>query len=109
VGLRAPHRFGAVLCQSGSFWWKSNTPDDLEAEWLAGQFADSRRLPLRFHLQVGLDEWVNLQPNRHLHNVLRAKGYPVTYREFAGGHDRACWRALLADGLIDLLGAHHDN
>ncbi|MGH9768813.1 MAG: hypothetical protein ACREAB_15385 [Blastocatellia bacterium] len=35
---------------------------------------------------------------------LVAKGYPVTYSEYNGGHDMLCWRGSLADGLIALVG-----
>jgi enterochelin esterase-like enzyme len=31
-------------------------------------------------------------------------GRDVTYREFRGGHDHACWRGSLADGIAHLLG-----
>ena len=72
------------------------------------------RLPLRFYLTAGSFEaqfWggpggVNgtLESNRHMRDVLLAKGYEVQYQEFIGGHDYLSWRGLLADGLIALLG-----
>jgi hypothetical protein len=34
--------------------------------------------------------------------VLVARGYPVTFSEFTGGHDYLTWRNSLADGLIAL-------
>ena len=49
-----------------------------------------------------LDE-TNLMGNRHLRDVLLAKGYDVIYREVGGGHDFVHWRAMLADGLMTLL------
>ena len=52
--------------------------------------------------ELVLDE-TNLMSNRHLRDVLRAKGYDVTYREVGGGHDFVHWRAMLADGLMTLL------
>ncbi|MEV7230854.1 enterochelin esterase [Polymorphospora sp. NPDC051019] len=105
AGLTAPDRFGNVLAQSGAFWWQSGTPDDAGAEWLGHEYAVTARRPLRLHLEVGLDEWVNLRPNRHLRDVLLARGYPVNYLEFAGGHDRLCWRERFGDALASLLGA----
>jgi enterochelin esterase-like enzyme len=104
AGLRAPERFGNVLTQSGAFWWQSSTPDDAGAERLAHDYAITPRRPLRLHVEVGLDEWVNVRPNRHLRDVLLARGYPVTYAEFAGGHDRLCWRERIGDALVGLFG-----
>ena len=118
AGFRHPETFGIILSQSGSYWWtppRSDNPDDfdLEAEpnWLANQFILSPRLPLRFYMDAGSDE-VDLSgrgssiliPNRHLRDVLLAKGYEVHYQEFSGGHDFLSWRGTLADGLIVLMG-----
>jgi enterochelin esterase family protein len=109
AALQAPHIFGNVLSQSGSYWWRPE--GDPEHEWLARQFAERPKLPLRFYLNVGQLETVStpgggptqLVVNRHLRDVLRAKGYDVKYEEFLGGHTLLCWRGLLAAGLKAVL------
>ncbi|OON79641.1 enterochelin esterase [Streptomyces tsukubensis] len=96
----APGRFGNVLAQSGSFWW----PDGPDAEWLTRALADSPRLPVRFWLSFGEQEWVALPAAGRLRDTLAAAGYDdAVYREFNGGHDYLCWRTELADGLVELL------
>jgi enterochelin esterase-like enzyme len=99
-GLRRPDRFGLVLSQSGAF--QRGGP---------GAFAVEERLPLRFYLDVGAFETMTFQllgsifhANLHMRDVLVAKGYDVTFREFPGGHDYFWWRETVADGLIALLG-----
>lgn len=100
AALTAPGRFGNVLAQSGSFWW----PDGPDAEWLTARIAESPRLPVRFWLSFGEQEWVALPAARRLRDTLASAGYEdATYREFNGGHDYLCWRTELADGLVDLL------
>lgn len=42
--------------------------------------------------------------NRHVRDLLIAKGYDVSYHEYSGAHDFATWRGSLADGLIALAG-----
>lgn len=100
AALRRPDRFGLVLSMSGSF----QRP-------LAGEYARADRLPIRFYLDAGRLETSAffefgplLHANRHLRDVLIAKGYDVTYREFPGGHDFLWWRETVADGLAALLG-----
>jgi enterochelin esterase family protein len=100
AGVVAPHRFGNVLAQSGSFWW----PVGPDAEWLTRTLADRPRLPVRFRLSFGEQEWVALPAARRLRDTLAGKGYEFSYREFNGGHDYLCWRVELADGLVELLG-----
>jgi enterochelin esterase-like enzyme len=72
------------------------------------QFETTQKLPLRFYLEAGLfetDAPLNiLTENRRRRDVLKAKGYPITYSEFAGRHDYLNWRGSLADGLIALAG-----
>lgn len=112
TGLRCSDTFGKVLSQSGWFAWKPDNEE--EYEWLPRQFAMHPRLPPRFYLDVGLLENNNygepetcptlLLSNRHMRTVLQAKGYPVHYAEFNGGHDGVNWRGTLSDGLIALIG-----
>jgi enterochelin esterase-like enzyme len=118
AGLRHPETFGSILSQSGSYWWtppRSDNPSDFdlnaEPNWLANQYIMSPRLPLRFYMDAGSDEFDPsghgsgiLEPSRHMRDVLLAKGYEVHYQEFQGGHDYLSWRGTLADGLIVLMG-----
>ena len=114
-GLQHPHVFGNVLSQSASLsYWPGYTtkfPDyDTPTGWLTQKFADIDRLPLRFYLEVGLFERqpaINVDPvleHRRFRDVLKAKGYPIVYSEFYGGHDYVCWRGSLAHGLTAMLG-----
>ncbi len=115
AAFRYPEVFGNVLSQSGAYWWKPdvmNPKDEGEHEWLTKQFAASPKLPVRFYLDIGLMESFPgpangpslLITNRHLRDVLQAKGYVIHYREFNGGHEVLNWRGTLADGLLLLLG-----
>lgn len=91
AALRRPDVFGNVLSQSGAFNWKSadewQSAGESEWEWLIHEFERTPRLPLRFWLDVGEFETVPqfgptpeedgptlLATNRHLRDVLRAKG-----------------------------------
>lgn len=103
TAMRHPEVFGNVLSQSGSYQYRPDYP-----EGLISQFARRARLPIRFYLEAGLME-VNETPsllheNRHLRDVLEAKGYGVTYSEFNGRHDQICWRGSLSEGLMALTG-----
>ena len=98
-GLRRPDLFGLVLSQSGAF--QRGLPDE---------FARTDRLPLQFALDVGVLETTPFErfasiyhANLHLRDVLVAKGYDVSFREFPGGHDYLSWREAIATGLITLL------
>jgi enterochelin esterase family protein len=121
TALRHPEVFGGVLSQSGSYWWGPGADlttindisrTDIEWEWLTARFSEHERLPLRFYMDVGQLERAPrpgrdidmVDSNRRMRDALLAKGYPVTYAEFPGGHDYASWRGTLADGLIALLG-----
>lgn len=108
IALRHPERFGNAVALSGSFWWH---PDDAPAdapEYVADLVAHGPQQKVRFHLSAGLFEGAHadtagiLDTSRHLRDVLKAKGYDVSYREYAGGHDYLVWRGALADALLAL-------
>jgi enterochelin esterase family protein len=109
VALEHPEVFGHVLSQSGWFLWRPDPATEPGA--LIRRYAEQARLPLRFWLDIGLLEdhlaeesaTSPLAANRHLRDVLRAKGYPVAYAEYASGYDYRNWRGTLADGLLVLL------
>jgi enterochelin esterase family protein len=111
AGLRHSEIFGMVLAQSGAFWWEPTGADDAESNWMVHEFIRVPRLPLRFYMEAGIYE-VDLQGSgggilensRRLRDVLQAKGYDVTYQEFAGSHDYMNWRGSFANGLLALLG-----
>jgi enterochelin esterase family protein len=46
-----------------------------------------------------------VEANRQMREVLLAHGHPVTYAEYAGGHDYVNWRRTFADALVAVLGA----
>jgi enterochelin esterase family protein len=122
LGLQHPDVVGNVLSQSGSFWWgpdyvelekRAVLGDAPEYEWLSGQVATRPPVPIRIWMEAGSLERAPNQrgilttlflSNRHMHHLLQAKGYDVTYREYVGAHDFVTWRGSLADGLIHLFG-----
>lgn len=106
-----PQAVGNVLALSGSFYWKPE--GETEYEWLTHRFATEEIRPLRLFLAVGNLETVvtatnrghyMLGTNRHLRDVLLARGYDLEYWEFAGAHSDLSWQDALARGLVALLG-----
>ncbi|MFI8949958.1 enterochelin esterase [Streptomyces sp. NPDC053750] len=111
AAYRRPDRFGNVLAQSASLWWRPGLPPPGAAEpplygtpWLVGRYASGASRPVTVHLDVGLHEGAAVDHHRALYDALRAAGHRVTYDEFNGGHDYACWHGALADGLVRVLG-----
>lgn len=112
VGPRHSDIFGNVLAQSAYFGWKPREDD--EDEWIIRQYVTSPKLPLRFYLEAGLFETDIPSPlpgfknflvsTRHMRDVLHAKGYPVSYAEFSGGHNPLNWQGTLAKGSLALIG-----
>lgn len=124
LGWRHPQVFGRVLSLSGSFWWSPQaTPalgaspldDRREASWFTRQVAEQawpQAPDLHWVLSAGLFERSApddgpgiLETNRHLRDVLRARGLRLSHREFAGGHDHLAWQRELLEGLALLLPA----
>ncbi|MFE6775523.1 enterochelin esterase [Streptomyces sp. NPDC057702] len=109
AGYAAPMRFGNVLAQSATLSWhprEEPAAATAPVPWITRRYADGAPRELRLHLDVGLCEAGPLEQTRGLRAALRARDYAVTWTEFNGGHDYACWRGALADGLISLLGDH---
>ncbi len=111
AGLHWPQRFGAVISQSGSFWWSDDhshhQPTD-QTGWLTQQVQQglSTGQPLNVFQEIGCYEDSMLQDNRMLREALIEAGHQVFYQEFRGGHDWICWRDGLLQGLIHVLGHH---
>jgi enterochelin esterase family protein len=105
AGIRHPEVFGSVISLSGSFFWK---PDgDFRPEWLTQQVSNGPRLPLHFYLEVGLMEGqaMEIDTNRRMAEALKAKGYPMGYAEFDGGHSYLTWSQGMVNGLTWLAHA----
>ncbi|MBH0086243.1 DUF3327 domain-containing protein [Psychrobacter sp. SCQQ22] len=113
IALRHPDIFGNVISMSGSFWWK---PEDQAADdkhFVASEVIRMDKAPVRFFMSAGVFETARgesssngiLGTNRHLRDVLLAKGYYARYEEYGAGHDYFSWRGIIADGLISLFGS----
>lgn len=106
AGLVNARWFGNVLSMSGSFWW---SPAGEVPGWVQRRYAQEPRQPVRFYLDAGRYERARggqdgiLETNRHLADVLRAKGYEVTQAEHETSHDYLQWQGSLACGLVALL------
>ncbi|MCQ4208201.1 enterochelin esterase [Streptomyces longispororuber] len=111
AGHLRPGRFGHVVAQSPSLWWRPGLPPDGRHEhvfgvpWLVTRFATTPARPVTVHLDVGLHEGPAAEHCGALYDTLHSARYQVTRREFNGGHDQACWHVALADTLVRLFGA----
>ncbi|MFD3753802.1 enterochelin esterase [Streptomyces cyaneofuscatus] len=120
AGLTRPERFGAVVAQSPSLWWRPGlepgavAPDAVGTPWLATLAAGLRDGPpggargAAVHFDVGLHEGALAEHTEALQAVLRARGHRVSRNLHNGGHDYACWRGFLADALVELVGTGLD-
>ncbi|MHB9755156.1 enterochelin esterase [Streptomyces sp. BYX5S] len=110
AGRLRPDRFGHVVAQSPSLWWRPGLPPGVVDKhvfgvpWLVARYAEAEPAPITVHLDVGLHEGAMVDHCRALHDTLHSARYRVTRNEFNGGHDYACWHVALADALVRLLG-----
>jgi enterochelin esterase-like enzyme len=109
VAFQRPDLFGNVLSQSGAFWRGAEASNDPPYEWLTEQYANSPKKDIRFVLEVGELESKGalggaassiLETNRRLRDVLKKKGYDVTYAEVPRGtHSVESWKERLPGAL----------
>ena len=104
-----PHLFGNVLAMSGSFWWKAADSPSNENNYIARLYATMPKQNINFFLSAGRyeasrnGEFDILNSSRHLNDVLIAKGYPVSYKEYTTDHSYFVWQYILPEGLSTLI------
>lgn len=98
TGMRIPHVFGRILCQSGAF----GADDPAYRLYYRSVIDDLVDLlptrPLTLWMDVGQYEWF-LEPNRTMLARLRGHGYSVNYLEHSSGHNYPSWRNVVWQGL----------
>ena len=99
TALRHPEMFARVGGQSSAF-----QIDDERVVTALAKLNDEtrRRYPLRFYFDAGRFEPLIMDVGRRVNVSLAARGYPVTYREAAVGHNYTAWRDRLADAYAAL-------
>lgn len=106
VALRYPRLFGNVLSLSGSYWW---APKGEAPGWLTRQYRQSPRYPIAFWLQAGTFEIAgpgggNYPGTLAFEQVLREKGYRVSFHPWSSGHDYTAWCEALIHAMRDFTG-----
>lgn len=111
MAFRRPDLVGNVIALSGSFHWKPRGA--VEYEWMTSRVAAAPARDIRWFLRAGSLETVvtpgnhghyMVATNRHMRDVLRARGYDLDYAEFTGVHSDLNWQSGLADGLRRFFG-----
>ena len=104
AALRHPRLFGHVVTSSMAAWWPGDGRGGLSGAEIVDAYRSADAVPVSFFLEVGSRERELLASVRTFRDVLMQRRYDVWYREYEGGHDLACWRGGMADGLVVLLG-----
>ncbi|HEY0170440.1 MAG TPA: glycoside hydrolase family 15 protein [Pyrinomonadaceae bacterium] len=99
TALRHPAVFSRVAGHSTAF---QIDEERLLASLSRLDAARRRRHPLRFYLDAGRYEPAIFETTRRANITLRARGYPVTYREAPAGHNYTAWRDRLPDAYAAL-------
>lgn len=97
-----PGTFGSVVAGSPALWWPGQHGQLCGAD-VAAAYASSDPGG-RLFLDAGTEEGSLLSGARAFRDTLVKAGHGPAYREFRGGHDHACWRGSLADGIAHILG-----
>jgi enterochelin esterase family protein len=107
LATRRPDLFGSVVAGSPALWWPGEN-GQLSGASVAAAYASSAAAG-RLFLDAGTEEGDLLEGARSFRDTLVNAGHAAMYREFRGGHDHACWRGSLADGIVEVLSkARHD-
>lgn len=100
AGLRLPHIFGRVICQSGAFQLDLTDHPPLIERLVSTQPLGK----LKIWQDVGTFEFL-LDQNRRMNALLKDHGYAVTYREHNAGHNWTAWRDMLSSAFAALFAA----
>ena len=95
IALKHPAMFARVGGQSSAFW--------IDDERIIKELAklDASKDKFKFYFDTGTLEGAN--DDRRAVEILRGKGYKVTYQEAETGHNWTAWRDRLADAFAALM------
>ncbi|MBQ4833159.1 DUF3327 domain-containing protein [Pseudoalteromonas sp. MMG010] len=108
TAFRRPDIFGHVISLSGSYWWTDKHGDNSHY-YASEKFIQATKKPIEFFISAGVFESSRdgnkgiLDGSRHLRDILTMKGYKVSYKEYAAGHDYFAWQGAIIDGLQALF------
>jgi enterochelin esterase-like enzyme len=100
----AADRVSAVVAQSAALWWPGGEDGGLSGAEVVAAYESPPATGVRFFVEAGSEEGELLAANERFRSILDRQGYDVRYRVYRGGHDYACWRGGLADGIVVSLG-----
>lgn len=105
TALKYSNKFGNVLSQSGSYWYKRDKYNLKDKLWIEDEFGKFKKLSINFYINVGVIEpkISMIDTNIKFSESLQKLGYKVKFETFGSGHDYLCWGETLAYGLKYLL------